>query len=40
MNAIDFIDKAPEAALPLPTLTFADDLSEQSQRGPCRPGDR
>jgi hypothetical protein len=27
MNAIYFIDKAPEAALPLPALTFADNPS-------------
>jgi acyl-CoA synthetase (AMP-forming)/AMP-acid ligase II len=40
MNAIYFIDKAPEAALPLPALTFAGNLPQQSQRGPCRPGDR
>src|SRR6266699_5990528 len=30
MNAIYFIDKAPEAALPLPALTFADNLPQQS----------
>ena len=40
MNAIYFIDKAPEVALPLPALTFADNLPQQSQRGPCRLGDR
>jgi long-subunit acyl-CoA synthetase (AMP-forming) len=37
MNAIYFIDKAPEAALLLPALTFADDLPEQSSEDPAVP---
>jgi long-subunit acyl-CoA synthetase (AMP-forming) len=37
MNAIYFIDKAPEAALPLPALTFADDLPQQSSEDPAVP---
>ena len=37
MNAIYFIDKAPEAALPLPALTFADNLPQQSSEDPAVP---
>src|SRR6266704_3083480 len=37
MNAIYFIDKAPEAALPLPALTFADNLPQQSSENPTVP---
>ena len=37
MNAIYFIDKAPEAALPLPALTFADNLPQQSSDDPAVP---
>ena len=37
MNAIYFIDKAPEAALPLPALTFADNLPQQSSEDPTVP---
>ena len=37
MNAIYFIDKTPEAALPLPALTFADNLPQQSSEDPTVP---
>src|SRR5438477_8780773 len=37
MNAIYFIDKAPEAALPLPALTFGDNLPQQSSEDPAVP---
>ena len=37
MNAIYFIDKAPEVALPLPALTFADNLPQQSSEDPAVP---
>lgn len=37
MNAIFFVDNAPEAKLPLPTLTFTDDLAEQSGEDPAVP---
>jgi hypothetical protein len=36
MNAIYFIDKAPEAALPLPALTFADNRSNPARTLPSR----
>ena len=37
MNAIYFVDKAPEAKLPLPTFTFADDLPQQPSEDPAVP---
>lgn len=37
MNAIFFVDKAPEAKLPLPTFTFAEDLPQQPSEDPAVP---
>lgn len=37
MNAIFFVDEAPDAALPLPAFTFADHLPEQASEDPAVP---